>query len=195
MNSKAKEIKTHFTPAEVATLFGVAAVTVRVWANKGWLKAELTAGGHRRFSKQELFRFARERNMTLFQDALDTLKILIVDDDEDFVGFLKEFFSCLPLPPDIEVAYDGFSAGLKVLNFQPDIVMLDLMMPNIDGFAVCEAIKKDPVTRAVRVIAMTGYPTRERVTRILSLGAEACLPKPISTADLLETLGMEDKRV
>lgn len=183
--------QTHLTPSQAAFLLGVAPVTVRVWANKGWLKADMTAGGHRRFSRQEVIRFARERNLTLRTQQAERMKILIVDDEVDFAAILQEILATLPEPANVEIANDGFEAGLKVLSFEPDIVILDLRMPKIDGFSVCKKIKQDPLTRGIRVIAMTGHPTREVVTRILTLGAEACLSKPIEPSSLLDLLTPE----
>ena len=169
----------------------VSPVTVRQWAQKGWLKAELTAGGHRRFLIAEVKRFARERGLTLqLPDDDQRQRILIVDDNEKLAGYLVELFHHLPDAPEVEVAYDGFEAGGKVEAFQPHIVLLDLMMPGLDGFTVCKRLKQDPTTRAIRIIAMTGYASPENIQHILEAGAEACLVKPFEKQDLLDALGI-----
>lgn len=190
---KAVDAKDYYTPNEVAQLFMVSPVTVRQWAQKGLLSAALTAGGHRRFLRQELIRFAQDRGLTLNWPGDGKTKILIVEDDTQVAGFLLEYLSGRPGVDGVDVATSGFDAGRKVQNFAPDIVLLDLMMPGVDGFAVCRNLKNDPATRSIRVVAMTGYPTAENIERIMDAGAEVCLQKPIDTQRLLELLRLEEQ--
>ena len=65
------------------------------------------------------------------------------------------------------------------------------MMPNLDGFAVCERLKQDPQTKHIRVVAMTGFYSKENVDRIIALGAMECLAKPFEVHDLLRAIGLE----
>lgn len=187
----AMDSKDYYTPNEVAQLFMVSPVTVRQWAQKGLLNAALTAGGHRRFLRQELVRFAQERGLTVNWNDDGTTKLLIVEDDGQVAGFLFEFLNGRPGIDAVEVASSGFEAGRMVQHFEPNIVLLDLMMPGVDGFSVCRTLKSDPLTRSIRVLAMTGYPTAENIERIMDAGAEVCLQKPIDTARLLELLRLD----
>ena len=77
-------------------------------------------------------------------------------------------------------------------SFSPDIVLLDLMMPQMDGFEVCRMIKQGE-HKNIRVIAMSGFCSQENQQRILGEGAECCLKKPFSTTVLLTALGLEDQ--
>lgn len=185
------DFKDYFTPTEVAQLFMVSPVTVRQWAQKGLLRAALTAGGHRRFLRQELVRFAHERGLTLNWPTHGKTRLLIVDDDALLAAFLYEFLDGRPGIEAVEVAANGFEAGRKIHSFRPNLVLLDLMMPGVDGFAVCHNLKKDPSTHAIRVLAMTGYPSADNLERILGAGAEVCLQKPINTDQLLELLHVQ----
>ncbi len=182
--------KKYLTPTEVAEMLMVSPVTVRQWAQKGWLKASTTVGGHRRFIYYDVETFARERNLTLLLPSNTIPRILIVDDDEQFAGFLFELLSGLDNTPEIDVACDGFDAGRKVQAFNPDIILLDLMMPGMNGFDVCHQLKNDPVYKSVRIIAMTGYPTPENLDRIIKAGAEICLGKPLDEKLLLDAIGI-----
>lgn len=182
--------KRYLTPNEVAERLMVSPITVRQWAQKGELHALATPGGHRRFLHHEIERFAREKGLTLQPAASDVLRILIVDDDEHLVSYLQELFKSLPDAIKTEATYDGFDAGRKVQLFQPHIIILDLMMPNLNGFDVCRLLKEDPSTRAIRIIAITGYYTEENVKLIRKAGADACLTKPIDTEQLLATIGL-----
>ena len=181
--------KACFTPTEVAEQLMVSPVTVRQWAQKGQLKAETTPGGHRRFLRWEVERFIREHKIPSEQPAVELLRILIVDDDVQLSRYLVELLSGLPKKPVTETANDGFDAGTKVLTFQPHLILLDLMMPDLNGFDVCRFIKQNPETKNIRIIAMTGYNSQENVDAITNAGAEQCITKPINSNVLLEAIG------
>ena len=90
----------------------------------------------------------------------------------------------------VETARDGFDAGIKVQTFQPCIILLDLMMPDLNGVDVCRLLKQNPATRNIRIIAITGYKTQENVDAIINAGAEACLAKPINSNLLMNAIGI-----
>lgn len=184
------ETRPFLTPTEVATLLRVSPITVRQWAQKGKLSAKVTPGGHRRFSPADVEAFARAHGLTLNQNRGAMLKILIVDDDAQFARYLAETLSLLPQPTQTQIARDGFSAGRMMQSFRPEIVLLDLHMPALDGVQVCQQIKLEPALRATRVIAMTGHAEDERITQVLNAGAERCLSKPFTTDALRNALGL-----
>ena len=180
------EIKSYLSPQEVASLLMVSPVTVRQWAQKGILKAELTFGGHRRFLRTDVEQLMRA-NSTAAKTSPKrekTARVLIVDDDQQLAGYIRELLSELP-DIQVEISNTGYEAGFQVLRFAPQLILLDLMMKGLDGFEVCRRIKSDEMTRDIRVIAMTGYVTAQNVEGILAAGAEACLAKPIDAAGLL----------
>jgi len=179
--------KPYLTPNEVAQWMMVSPITVRGWAQKGMLQAEVTPGGHRRFRYEEVERFARQWNPAGNRGAL---RVLIVDDDQSVVGFLKELLEGGSDPVTVEVAYGGFEAGSKVHAFTPDIVLLDYMMPGIKGSEVCRQIKQMPGLADVRVIAMSGFLSPEYEAELLAAGAECCLTKPVDPAKLLALMGL-----
>jgi excisionase family DNA binding protein len=179
--------KPYLTPLEVAQWMMVSPITVRGWAQRGLLPAEVTPGGHRRFRREEVERFARRWNPA---GNRGPLRILIVDDDSLVVDFLRELLSDDEQPTVVESAADGFEAGIKVQSFAPDVVLLDLMMPGIKGTEVCRQIKQMPRHAELRVIAMSGYLNPENEAELLAAGAECCLSKPIDMALLLRRLGL-----
>lgn len=166
----------------------VSPITIRQWAARGILKAELTLGGHRRFLREEIERVARERGVAPLQSERDDmLRILIVDDDAPLVSLLIEILGREPSLVT-ESAFDGFDAGKKVEQFEPDVILLDLMMPGLDGFEVCRRLKADPASRDIRVIIMTGDASPVNVRRALAAGAEMCLEKPLDYRRLIDLL-------
>lgn len=179
--------KPYLTPTEVAEWMMVSPVTVRGWAQKGLLVAETTPGGHRRFRREEVERFARQWNPV---GNKGPIRILIVDDDRAVRGFLTELLEGGEYPAVVDTAHDGFDAGRKIHTFAPDIVLLDLMMPGIKGSEVCRQIKQTPGLGRVRVIAMSGFLSAENAVELLAAGAECCISKPVDTPALLTLLGL-----
>ncbi len=103
-------------------------------------------------------------------------RFLIVDDDSLVQRQMKKILNG-PLI-EIETASDGFEAGIKVVSFKPHLVILDLSMPNMDGFEVCKHIKTSPDLKKIKVLIMTSHGTKENKNKIMSLGADAFLTKP-----------------
>lgn len=183
---QAQKRKPYLTPNEAASMLMVSPITVRQWASKGLLKAELTLGGHRRFMWHEIERFARENGLSLQRaDSAGISRVLLVDADphvaRDLGAFLREF-------PGIrlETAVDGFDAGIRIPQFNPDLVLVDLGFDGVDGFAICRRLKADPVTRAIRIVTLSAPASRESAARSTACGAERCLAKPLEARALRE---------
>jgi DNA-binding response OmpR family regulator len=112
-----------------------------------------------------------------------TKKILIVDDEPNIVISLeflmkKEGF-------EVAVASDGDEALAKVASFNPDLVLLDVMMPKKSGFEVCETLRADPERSGLRIIMLTAKGRDTEVAKGIAMGANAYITKPFSTKDLV----------
>lgn len=110
-------------------------------------------------------------------------KVLIVDDEPNIaisVDFLmrREGFEVL-------VAHDGEEGLARIRADRPDLVVLDVMMPKLDGFEVCKAVRADPTLAGVRILMLTAKGRAQEITKGLALGAEAYIPKPFSTRELV----------
>jgi DNA-binding response OmpR family regulator len=110
-------------------------------------------------------------------------KILIADDEQNIVisiEFLlrREGFEVL-------VAGDGEEALAKVRAEKPDLILLDIMMPKMNGFDVCQALRADPELAGVRVLMLTAKGRETEVSKGLGLGADAYMTKPFSTKELV----------
>ena len=184
---KTRSDRATLTPNEVAELFSVSPVTVRQWSQKGLLHAETTAGGHRRFSRDALIQFAQSRGMT--PPFARSNRLLIVDDNRQFNDFLQVLFTTECADVEVACAYDGFDAGRQLQQFDPAVVLLDIMMPGLDGIEVCKRIKADDGSRSARVIGMTGHYSDELAHRMLEAGAETLLQKPFSTDAVIAACG------
>ena len=110
-------------------------------------------------------------------------KILIVDDEPNIVISLeflmkKEGF-------EVAVANDGDEALARVASFNPDLILLDVMMPKKSGFEVCEALRADPQRAGLQIVMLTAKGRDTEVAKGLALGADAYVTKPFSTKDLV----------
>ena len=181
----------HLTPAEVAHLLGVAPVTVRAWAGRG-LKAErVTPGGHRRFRRSEVERFARERGIPLPEDVRGrTPRTLVVDDDPQVRLNLHEFFERQGVPHAL--AADGYEAGLRLATFRPQLVLCDLSLPGVDGVSLCRRMRADADGRDVRVVAMSARLAPGAMAELRASGVEGCLLKPLRLAEVATLVLQQD---
>ncbi|HEC18388.1 MAG TPA: response regulator [Gammaproteobacteria bacterium] len=180
----------YLTPNEAASRLMISPVTLRHWALAGKLAFVTTPGGHRRFAEDDIERLAAQHSLAgggVLGDS-QTQRILIVDDDTQLCGFLVELLQGLPDSVQTDVATNGFEAGQKLHTFRPHTVLLDLMMPGMNGFEVCRQIKQDPETQDVRVVVMTGYHIPENVNKAIEAGAEACLAKPLDKIQLFKAI-------
>lgn len=112
-----------------------------------------------------------------------TKKVLIVDDEPNIaisVEFLmrREGFEVL-------VAHDGEEGLTRIRADRPDLVVLDVMMPKLDGFEVCKAVRADPALAGVRILMLTAKGRAAEIAKGLSLGADAYIPKPFATRELV----------
>lgn len=182
MNQKAV-----FTTFETAKLCHVSPLSIINWVNAGRLPAFRTPGGHRRIRREDLIRFMRETGIPLpeeLREGSGKPKILVVDDEASIREVLAEHLTTRPTSYEVLAAADGFEAGRLVATFRPDVVLLDLRMPGLDGFQICRTIKADPETKNTVVIAMTGFYSPETEARILECGAVRCFAKPVEPSTL-----------
>ncbi len=112
-----------------------------------------------------------------------TKKVLIADDEPNIVISLE--FLLRREGFEVLVAVDGEEALAKARAERPDLVLLDVMMPKMNGFDVCQALRADPELAAMRILMLTAKGRDTEVSKGLDLGADAYVTKPFSTKDLV----------
>ncbi|MFH1155241.1 MAG: response regulator [Pseudomonadota bacterium] len=181
------EEKGFLSVSAAAEICGVNRASIWRWIKMGGLKAGKTAGGHHRILKEDFDRFMGTNRMIPQLRKPDSAgRILVVDDDPAFSKFMQRFLIKQGYVCDL--AADGFQAGIKTVTFNPDLVVLDLIMPNMDGFDVCRQIRSNPETQSVGIIAVSGTDEPENRQRILGCGADVFIPKPIDTAAMKQAV-------
>lgn len=181
------ETKGVLTTFEAAKLCHVSYNTIKNWIKRGLFEAYRTAGGHLRIKAMDLEAFCREQGIPMDKDALPhARKVLVIDDEESIRVALQEALQQYPEKFDIYTAADGFEAGSLMESARPDLVILDLVMPGMDGFKICQNIRHSPSLRHVKIVILTGFPSDRNIERATELGADLCLAKPIDRAVLFE---------
>lgn len=110
--------------------------------------------------------------------------VLIVDDEEYIVTSLEYVVKSAGY--EVAIAHDGEQAMEKVTAIVPDLLILDVMMPKLDGFEVCEKIRANPLWKSIRIIMLTAKGRDSEREKGMSLGADAYMTKPFSTRDILK---------
>ncbi|MFN0196852.1 MAG: response regulator [Planctomycetaceae bacterium] len=116
------------------------------------------------------------------ESAPTVSKILIADDNQQNCELLDAYLSGQGY--QIEMAYDGEEALHKVAGFQPDIVLLDIMMPKLSGYEVCQQIKKNPVTKDIPILIVTALNEMGDIEKAVAAGCDDFLSKPINRMEL-----------
>ncbi|MDO9514295.1 MAG: response regulator [Elusimicrobiota bacterium] len=174
-----------YTTFDISKICGVYPTTVANWVDRGELKASVTPGGHRRVNAIELKTFLVSHRMAVPKELSDSdeVKILVVDDDKVVLDSIVKILDYTK-KYTIFTAKDGFQAGTSVIEHDPALIIMDIMLPGMDGFEVCKTVRKK--NKCVKIIAVTGYNTEETKDKIIKCGADAFLSKPFGMKELLD---------
>ncbi len=177
--------KNVFTTGEAAKICKVSQQTIIRCFDSGQLKGFRVPGSRfRRIPRDLLFTFMRDNGIPTDELESGKRKVLIVDDDPDLVEMLVDVFQ-RDARFEIETANNGFDAGMKVREIRPDLVVLDVMLPDINGKEVCQRIRSDKSLEAVKIICISGMVEQDKVQELLQCGANDFLQKPFDADDLL----------
>src|SRR5262245_25848885 len=165
----------YLTTGEVASRCQVSVGTVKNWIEAGQLEAFRTPGRHFRIRASELQRF--QAAFGFGAGTGESPRILVADDQQEFIDLVIDAIQDLVPGARVEGACGGYEALLRIGSFQPDLLLLDLRMPGLDGFEVCRRIKEAPATNATRIVAMTGFDDLEAQQLAMTCGADAFVIK------------------
>jgi CheY-like chemotaxis protein/predicted RNA binding protein YcfA (HicA-like mRNA interferase family) len=175
-------IKSIYTTHDLSRLLHVNPRSVINWIEQDLLQSFRTPGGHRRVRHEDLLVFLRKHKMPL-PAALTagTFTVLLVEDQDDVSRVIQTSLSGqsgLRVSP----AKDGLSALICVGRERPDLVILDIMIPGVDGLEICRQIKADPKSHTA-IIAIAAQ--ADKAEAATAAGADAFLPRPIDPEALL----------
>jgi excisionase family DNA binding protein len=181
-------MKTVFTTGEAAKICKVSQQTIIRCFDNGQLKGFRVPGSKfRRIPREALYRFMRDNNIPT--DALESgkRKVLLVDDDLDLVDTMHK-----ALQEDgrfeVRIASNGFDAGMMVKEYRPDLMILDVMLPDINGKEVCHRVRADASMEEVRIICISGMIEDDKIQELKLAGADHFLQKPFDVDHLIEQM-------
>ena len=196
-------MKTVFTTGEAADLCNVSQQTIIRCFDAGRLKGFRVPGSKfRRIPREALLAFMRQNEMpTAVLDGQANgdvhaakppgnggrTRVLIVDDDPEIVEL---FQAVLDQDGDFETATarTGYDAGLLTGEFRPDVILLDYMLPDVNGNVVCRTVKAKPGFGDTRIILISGRADDEAVAELRAAGADAFVQKPLDVSSLVGTI-------
>jgi len=182
----AMSTKTVFTTGEAAKICKVSQQTIIRCFDNGSLKGFRVPGSRfRRIPRDQLFAFMRDNGIPT--DALESgkRKVLIVDDDEELVELLVDSF-LRDGRFELKTANNGFDAGMLVKEFRPDLVVLDVMLPDINGKEVCQRVRSDSTLEMVKIICISGMIEQDKIADLRASGANDFMNKPFTVDKLLD---------
>jgi len=176
-----------YTTFEISQICGVNPTTVQNWVKGKKLKAFQTPGGHRRVGHEDLILFMKEFGMPIPAEFIKTAPlIMIVDDEEEILDILDNLMRTGDAEVNVLKAQNGVEALLMIGETKPNLLILDIMMPGINGYDVCKKLKTNLNTQNIKIVAISGDHSPEVKERIQQSGADAFCTKP------LEIVGFRD---
>ena len=179
-------MKDLFTTGEAAEICRVSQQTIIRCFDSGRLRGFRVPGSKfRRIPRANLIKFMRENNIPL--DNLDSgrKKVLVVDDDTEIVELITDILT-RDGRYEIRTASSGYEAGMVTQMFHPDLILLDYMLPDVNGNVVCQTIRNNPEFENTRIIIVSGVIKQEEIDQLLKSGAESFIRKPFDIAELTE---------
>ncbi len=180
--------KTVFTTGEAAEICGLSQQTIIRCFDNGQLGGFRVPGSKfRRIPRDQLLEFMKEHRIPLEGLESDKIKVLVVDDDPDIVDL---FVDALDKDGRFEVhtARTGFDAGVEANRFRPDIMVLDYMLPDVNGNVVCKTIRESEDLQHIRILIISGVINRTDIDGLLSAGADDFIKKPFNISSVVERI-------
>jgi CheY-like chemotaxis protein len=178
------KMKDLFTTGDVADICRISQQTVIRCFDAGKIEGFRVPGSKfRRIPRQKLIKFMKENDVPLDNLESGKKKVLIVDDDAEIIELIVDVL-VRDGRFETETASSGYEAGISTQQFRPDLILLDYMLPDINGNVVCQTIRKNPEFESIKIIIVSGVVKRDEIDQLLKSGAEDFIKKPFNIAEL-----------
>lgn len=180
------KMKDLFTTGEAANICNVSQQTVIRCFDSGRLHGFRIPGSRfRRIPRESLIKFMKENSMPMDHLESGKKKILIVDDDSEIVELLMDVF-VRDGRFEVKSASSGYDGGILTEQFRPDLIILDYMLPDVNGNIVCQSIKRNPEFSNTKIIIVSGVVNQSEIEGLMSSGAEDFIKKPFHISELID---------
>jgi excisionase family DNA binding protein len=181
-------MKELFTTGEAAEVCKVSQQTIIRCFDSGRLEGFRIPGSKfRRIPRQSLIKFMKENNIPLDNIGSGKKRVLIVDDDGEIVELIVDVLS-RDGRFEIKTASSGYEAGMSTQRFRPDLILLDYMLPDVNGNIVCQTIRENPEFQNIKIIIVSGVVKQDEIDQLLKSGAEDFIRKPFNITELTEKI-------
>lgn len=182
------KMKNLFTTGEAAQICKVSQQTIIRCFDSGRLTGFRIPGSKfRRIPRESLIKFMKDNNIPL--DNLETgkKKVLIVDDDAEIVELMVDVL-VRDGRFEVRTATSGYDAGILTQQFFPDVIILDYMLPDVNGNVVCQTIRRNAEFEHTKIIIVSGVINQSEIDDLLKSGAQGFIKKPFNIAQLVDEI-------
>jgi len=181
-------MKDLFTTGEAAEICRVSQQTIIRCFDSGRLEGFRIPGSKfRRIPRRNLLKFMRENSIPLEAIGSGKKKVLIVDDDAEIVELIADVL-VRDGRFETKTAASGYDAGVLTQQFRPDLILLDYMLPDVNGNVVCQTIRKNPEFENIKIVIVSGVVKQDEIEQLLKSGAEDFIKKPFSIVELTDKI-------
>ncbi len=174
-----------FTTGEAAQVCKVSQQTIIRCFDSGRLNGFRVPGSRfRRIPREELMRFMRSNDIPLEILESSLKRILVVDDDKQIASLIEDVFGD-DGRFEVRVAHNGYDAGMETERFQPHLILLDYMLPDINGDVVCRRVRERESLADTRVLCISGVIESDEIEGLLDAGADGYMKKPFDLGELM----------
>ena len=179
----------YISTGEAARMLGVGLNTVKRWISNGALRGVCTPGGHWRIAKEDLREFMRSSGMHPKARKMPG-RVLVIDDEPSVCALHKAILEHADFPTEVQCVDDGYTGLIRIGTWRPDVLILDIIMPGINGLEVLRRIRADRDLDDMAIIVVTATFDQAEVAKTLQAsGVVAILPKPLEPQRLLDIVG------
>ncbi|MHC4623571.1 MAG: response regulator [Planctomycetota bacterium] len=181
-------MKDLLTTGEAAEICKVSQQTIIRCFDSGRLEGFRIPGSKfRRIPRQSLIKFMKENNIPLDKLESGKKKILVVDDDQEIIELIVDVLM-RDGRFEIKTASSGYDAGILTQQFRPDLILLDYMLPDVNGNIVCQTIRSNPEFEDIKIIIVSGVIKQDEIDQLLKSGAEDFIRKPFHITEFTEKI-------
>ena len=182
------KMKDLLTTGEAADICNISQQTIIRCFDSGRLQGFRIPGSRfRRIPRESLIKFMKDNNIPLESLETGKKKILLVDDDAEIIDLMVDVL-VRDGRFDVQSASSGYDAGIITEQFHPDLMILDYMLPDVNGNIVCQTIKRNPNFANTRIIIVSGVVNQSEIEDLLQAGAEGFIKKPFNISELVDKI-------
>jgi len=181
-------MKNVYSTGEAAIICKVSQQTIIRCFDSGRLQGFRVPGSRfRRIPRDSLVTFMKENDIPLDNIDSGRRKVLVVDDNPEIIELVVDVLD-RDGRFEVKTANSGYDAGVLTQEFRPDLMILDYMLPDVNGSVVCKTIRQNPVFEHMKIIIVSGVVNQEDIDELMDFGADAFMKKPFSIDELVNKM-------